>query len=551
MSPRKITARCTIPLLALTVTAACLVSPARADVRIHRLFSDDMILQRDAEVPVQGRAAPGEAIQVTFGDQALSTAAGPDGKWMVKLSKMPASAAPQDMSISGKNTIVLRNILVGDVWLCSGQSNMAFSLGGCNAPGDIQAADCPSMRFTTLPIICKPRPTEDVETSEGWFRWYVCRPDNAAGISAVAFYFARRIQKETRVPMGLLVSSVGGTNIEKWMAQESFRGRPELAGLAREIDDRIAEYHKDLAAYLDQGIAENFARLNDWKPLVQKALAEKKDVPDPPQLADLPLHPSMPGSRAGGNWLHLYNGMISPLMKFPIRGAIWYQGENNSEEIDSYVAKMDAMISSWRKGWGSDFPFYYVQLASWLRPNDIPSGEDNQYKWQRCREAQLKVLSKVPKTGMAVIVDCGDADDIHPRNKRDVGERLALWALRNDYGKTDLVCSGPLYKGMKVEGSRIRIRFDHVGGGLMAAEKKGLEPAREVKGGALKKFAVAGEDKVWRWAEARIDGETVVVASPDVPKPVAVRYAYTINPEGANLYNREGLPASPFRTDAW
>jgi len=538
-------------LLAAVAVALCIASCVQADVRMHKLFSSEMVLQRNTAVPVYGWADPCEAVSVKFGDQALSTTAGTDGKWMVKLAKMPASTAPQDMTISGKNTITLTNILVGDVWLCSGQSNMAFGLGGCNAPKDIETANFPQIRFITLPIICKPNQTEDIDTREGWFHWYTCNPGNARDISAVAFYFGRKIHKETGAPIGLLISSVGGTNIEKWMPQESFYTRPELAGMARDIERAIDQYHKDLADYLDKGISDNIAKLNEWKPLVEKAMAENKDIPDAPQLASLPLHPSMLGSRAGGNWLHLYNGMISPLVKFPIKGAIWYQGENNSEEIDSYVAKMDAMISTWRKNWGIDFPFYYVQLANWLQPSDIPSGEDNQYKWQRCRLAQLRVLSQIAKTGMAVTIDCGDAGDIHPRDKFDVGERLALWALAKDYGKTGLVYSGPLYKGMKIEEDKIRISFESVGSGLMVAEKKGLEPAREVNGGTLKRFAIAGADKVWHWADAKIDANTVVVSSPEVPAPVAVRYAYHINPEGCNLYNKEGLPASPFRTDDW
>jgi sialate O-acetylesterase len=512
---------------------------ARADVRLAALFKNHAVLQRDKPLPVWGWAEPGEKVTVQFGGQSAEATANMDGKWAVKLAPMKANSTAQELVVTGKNTLRLRDVLVGDVWLCSGQSNMDFRLGGCRSPQDIETADFSGIRFLTLPIICAEKPKENVETREPWFRWRVCSPATAGGVSGVGFYFARRIHRETGVPIGLLVSSVGGTNIEKWMPKEAFDEEPALAGMARDIDRAIAEYRRD--------VSHSLRSLEAWIPQARDALQDGKSIPEGPEV---PKHPSMPGSRAGGHWLHLYNGMIAPLVAFPVRGAIWYQGENHSEEQESYVAKMDAMIGHWRKQWGYEFPFYYAQLANWLKPTDVPSGEDKQWRWQKCRMAQLKAL-KIPKTGMAVIIDIGDADDIHPRNKFDVGERLALWALAKDYGKTDLVYSGPLYKGMKVEGNKIRLTFDSVGSGLMAGEKNGTEPTREVKGGKLKRFALAGEDKKWVWADAVIDGQTVVVSSPDVPNPVAVRYAYSINPEGCNLYNKEGLPASPFRTDNW
>ena len=240
--------------------------------------------------------------------------------------------------------------------------------------------------------------------------------------------------------------------------------------------------------------------------------------------------------------------MINPVVPFGIKGAIWYQGESNGGEGDSYYHKMRALVNGWRKVWNQgDFSFYHVQLANWQKPNNEPAGGDG---WAKVRMAQLQSL-QIPNTGMAVTVDIGDAGDIHPKNKFDVGERLALWALRDNYGKKDLVVSGPLYKSLKVEGNKIRVSFDHVGGGLIVGKKDGRNPTVEDKGGKLQRFAIAGEDKKWVWAEAVIDGPAVVVSSPDVPKPAAVRYAYSMNPEGCNLYNKEGLPASPFRTDVW
>ena len=271
------------------------------------------------------------------------------------------------------------------------------------------------------------------------------------------------------------------------------------------------------------------------------ALASGDSLTGPPTFPENPL-------ANPGNPMSIYNGMIYPLAPYAIKGALWYQGESNGGESDEYYYKMRALIGGWRKIWNQGgFPFYFVQLANFQQPNDNPEGGDG---WAKIRMAQVKALT-IPHTGMATIIDIGDGPDIHPKNKFDVGERLALWALHNDYGKSSVVVSGPLYKSITVEGSKIRVAFDHVGHGLMAGKKTGLAPTQEEVGAKLKRFAVAGTDKKWFWADALIDGRTVVVSSPMVPAPLAVRYAFTMNPEGANLYNREGLPASPFRTDEW
>jgi sialate O-acetylesterase len=260
--------------------------------------------------------------------------------------------------------------------------------------------------------------------------------------------------------------------------------------------------------------------------------------------------PTTPGFTNGGQPTAIYNSMVHGLAPYGVRGALWYQGESNGSEGVSYFHKMQALVNGWRKVWGQgDFPlyFYFVQLADFQQPNDNPAGGDG---WAKLREAQLHSL-KIPHTGMAVITDVGAANDIHPRNKQDVGHRLALWALR-DVAKKDVVPSGPLFKEIKVESSAIRVHFEHAANGLIVgARKKGLEPTQEVKDGTLKRFAIAGEDKQWYWADAKIDGDTVVVSSKEVSQPVAVRYGFTMNPEGANLYNKEGLPASPFRSDDW
>jgi len=273
----------------------------------------------------------------------------------------------------------------------------------------------------------------------------------------------------------------------------------------------------------------------------RQALASGGDLPAPPTIPENPL-------ANAGNPVSIYNGMIYPLAPYAIKGALWYQGESNGGESDEYYYKMRALIGGWRKVWNQgDFPFYFVQLANFAQVNDNPEGGDG---WARIRMAQVKSLT-IPHTGMATIIDIGEGPDIHPKNKFDVGERLALWALRNEYGKTGVVVSGPIYKSMKVEGASIRIAFEHVGHGLIVGKKSGTAPTEALSGVKLKRFAIAGSDKKWYWADVSIDGGTVVVSSPMVASPVAVRYAFTMNPEGANLYNREGLPASPFRTDEW
>jgi sialate O-acetylesterase len=515
------------------------IHPADADVRLAGIFSDEMILQRGIEARVWGWADAGEKVSVTFGGQNLSTTAGRDGLWGVRLKPMQASAEGRDLVAKGANTITLRNVLVGDVWLCSGQSNMDWGLGSCNAPEDLQSADLPLIRWLRVPMTCAETPLSDLKVAQP-ARWSVCNPGNAAGLSAVGFYFARKVHQETGVPVGVLVSSVGGTNIEKWMPRQAFSEEPELADMSRQIDGAINEYQAEMK--------QKLPLIEQW--LVQTKTAVAADQPLPPQ-PDMPIHPSMPGSRTGGPWLHLYNGMIHPLANFRIKGALWYQGESNGGEGDSYFVKKRAMIGSWRKLWAQgDFPFYFVQLANFQKPGEDPAGGDG---WAKVRMAQTRTLT-LPNTGMAVAIDLADADnpdDIHPKNKQDVGERLALWALAKDYGKKDLVCSGPLYKEMKIEGDKIRIAFDSVGSGLTAAAKTGRNPAVADPQGKLQRFTIAGEDKQWAWADAVIDGTTVVVSSASVPKPVAVRYAFTMNPAGANLYNKDGLPASPFRTDDW
>ncbi len=477
--------------LLLFLTVLGLVGSAAADVKLASIFSDSMVLQRDLPVPVWGWADPGESVTVALGEQTKSTKADDGGRWQVTLDALQANAEGQTLQVKGANQVDIQDVLIGEVWICSGQSNMEWPLRlAMNPDKEIAAADHPQIRLFNVPgHLTSPVPKDTCPGS-----WQVCQPETAKAFSAVGYFFGRRLQRELQVPIGLVGSNWGGTRIEPWTSPAGFHSVPELKAIADQVD-----------AYT----------------------AETKVTGRSPSA--------------------IYHAMVHPLAPFAMRGAIWYQGESNGNEGKSYYHKKHALVNGWRRLFNPELAFYWVQLADFRKPNDDPAGGDG---WAQLREAQRQALD-IEHTGMAVITDIGEDNDIHPRNKQDVGWRLAQWALHQTYGKQDLVPSGPLFKGHKVEGDSIRLTFDHVGSGLMAGKKEGLEPTAEDKGGKLQRFAVAGEDRKWHWADATIDGETVVVKAEGVAKPVAVRYAYTMNPEGANLYNREGIPASPFRTDDW
>jgi len=513
----------------------------KGEVRPAKVFASNMVLQRERAVPVWGTATAGEKVTVTFAEQTKETTAGADGRWRVDLDAMPLSVEGREMVVAGGNTVTFANVLVGDVWICAGQSNMAQSLRVIQPSAtedvtkDIAAADLPLVRYCRMNYVTDVKPRYEVDLGQPWT---VCSPRRVSLCSATAFYFASKVHRETGVPQGLIVSAWGATNIEPWIGLEAFCREPELAEPAAKVRQEIADYRKRLPAAMKS--------LETWIVDARQALAAGKPLPREPAW---PIHPLM--ERASGHYPRrpgaIFNAMIAPLAPYGIRGAIWYQGESNGGEGHSYYVKMRTLIGNWRSLWKQgDFPFYFVQLADWGKATDDPADGTNSPA--RLRAAQTKTLS-VPNTGMAVTIDCGRLD-IHPANKLDIGERLALWALAKDYDKK-IVYSGPLQKGMKVEGDKMRITFEHAEGGLMVGQRKGREPVREVPDGKLKRFAIAGEDQKWVWADARIDETAVVVSSPEVPKPVAVRYAYSLNPAGANLYNKAGLPASPFRTDDW
>lgn len=507
--------------------------PVRADVSLSALFTDHAVLQRDKPLPIWGWADPGEKIQLTLGKESGEQIAGPDGKWTITLKPQPVSKEPLTLTVRGKNQIILKDILLGDVWFCGGQSNMEWLLGGCDAPEDIRSANFPLIRHFGVDYNFAITPQKNTRG-----QWVVCSPQSSPGFTAVGFYFARRVHQETGIPIGILRSCVGGTNIELWMSQTTLMTTPALASYGKQMQDSLNTYQKDLARSL---------------PVLEKWIGEARNAQNLGKLIDTP--PALPeypfGERAHRpRCVTLHNGMIAPLIPFALKGFLWYQGESNAGNVldgAQYIEKKKAMLADWRKWFGdNELPFYFVQLANWLKPSDLPEGGDG---WAYIRDAQKQCL-KIPQTGMAVTTDIGDAADIHPKNKLDVGERLARWALANQYGKK-IEVSGPLYKDLKIEGNKARIQFDHLGSGLMVGQKVGIRPTEENPTGKLARFAIAGKDKKWFWAEARIDGNTVLCSSPDVLNPVAVRYGFTMNPSGANLYNREGLPASPFRTDDW
>ncbi len=501
----------TLVILLLVGLAAL---PARADVRLPGFFTDHMVLQRDMPVPIWGWADPGEKVVVSLGEKTAETTASPEGKWTVKLESMSAGG-PHVLKVSGNNTIELKDVLVGEVWLASGQSNMAMSVSGCrDFEQEKAAADLPQIRHVTIARSPAETPQDDCQG-----QWQVCSPETVGGFSGTAFFFGRELHRELGVPVGLINSSWGGTPVEAWTSVKAQQAHEELRPMLADWQQRVASYDPETAKQqYDQALAR-------WEQAAEKAKAEGKPVPRRPRP---PADPRLSAHRPG----NLYNGMIAPLCPFAIRGAIWYQGESNSGRSGTYGLQLATMIGNWRDDWGCEFPFAWVQLPNFMAPQQQPS----EGGWALIREQMLQTLA-VPQTGMAITIELGEAGDIHPKNKQGVGKRLALWALAEVYGK-DIVYSGPIYKEMKREGEKIILSFDHVGGGLVA------------EGGKLRGFAVAGEDRNFVWAEARIEGDKVVVSSPEVKQPVAVRYGWASNPD-CNLYNKAGLSASPFRTDRW
>lgn len=626
--------------------------PAFSQVKLPRLVRDSMILQRDAPINIWGWAAPGEKISIQFNNKKFRTTTGKDGKWLLQLSPMKAGG-PYTMNIDASNKIVLKDILIGDVWFCSGQSNMVhqMDLHKETYADDIAKANYTQIRHFFIPTLTQLQgPKDDLPAGN----WKVADSKDILQFSAVAFYFAKTIYDKYQVPIGLINASVGGTPIEAWTSEQGLqnfpdvvsriqknkdtayvnstnraaaaanasRPKPEDKGLLgpkawydtsyvpkrwlsinipgywedqgiKDLDG-IVWYRKEIEVpasmtgvpakvYLGRIVDADFLYVNGVQAgnttyqypqrrynLPAGMLKRGKNilvvrvinnwgkggfVPDKPyaitangQLIDLkgewkykvgdafiPNPNPGPAAIAFQNQpAALYNAMVAPLTNYTIKGMLWYQGESNTGNAAEYAKLLPALIDDWRRQWKQgELPFLYVQLPGFMDVQYLPA----ESQWAVMRESQLKALS-VPNTAMAVAIDLGEWNDIHPDNKKDVGVRLALPALKMVYGEKNIVYSGPLYKSSVIEGNKIIVSFDHAGSGLVAIDK---EP--------LARFAIAGADKKFVWASTRIEGDKVVVWSDKIPNPLYVRYAWADNPDGANLYNKEGLPASPFRTD--
>ena len=627
-------------LIALLIVS--LVGTSVAEVQVARIFSDHMVLQRGVNAPLWGTADPGEKIQVVINGLISSATAGKDGKWKVFLPEFSAGG-PYELVVKGRNEIKFTDVMFGDVWVASGQSNMQWSLENSNnAEEEVKNADHPNIRLFYVPRTVGKVPKDDLTGGQ----WDICTPEVAKGFSAVAYFFGRELNKDLKVPIGLINCNWGGTVAEAWTSSEMLQTMPDFKERIVELNEG-PNWEEDIPANDQRGRDKNAIIRNsfnglelgvhkvnynstDWPVVIAPNWDEKLEgvvwmrkvveipkefkgkelrfdlgrienhavvyfneqelgatgspkfseftvpaklvrsgknvitvrllhrwgtanftgpedrmklyAPNGAVLENLAgpwkyktgLEPEFPEIKGYQNYpMSLFNGMVNPIIPFGIKGVIWYQGESNASRGYQYRKLFQSMIEDWRVRWGMGyFPFLFVQLANYM---DIPEQpqEDN---WAELREAQMMALN-LPNTGMAVTIDIGEMFDIHPRNKQDVGYRLALAAKSIAYEK-EVVFSGPLYRGYEINGSDVEIAFDHIGKGLM------------VKGDKLTGFQIAGKDKKFYWADAQIVGGEVFVSSDKVKEPVAVRYGWAINPE-CNLYNKNGLPASPFRTDDW
>jgi sialate O-acetylesterase len=488
-----------------------------ADVQPSALFADGMVIQRETKAPVWGTGDAGEKVTVSasWGETA-DTTADASGKWMVKL-KTPEAGGPYTITVQGNNTVVIKDVLSGEVWFCSGQSNMAFELkrlaktnnhrtekqykaAAAYVKQEMETARDERLRQFT--VAGNTSPLEALETLSG--QWMSSSPQTNPDFSGTAYFFGRELRKELKVPVGLILCAWGATRVEPWIPAGAYQQ-----------DEEMAVYYQNSMLLAEEERAEREATRRGWRPTVPSTI---------------------------------FNGMVHPVIPYAIKGTIWYQGEANSRHNPhKYEHNLRALISGWRAHWGQgDFPFYFAQLANYAKPAPGTIGFDG---WPTVCDQQRRTLG-LKNTGMAVLHDIGEARDVHPHNKMDVGKRLALWALKKDYKQKVPVCSGPLYKSHKITGDRVIITFDSAGSGLMSGEKPVMDATRET-GEPLNHFEICGADRQWKWAQAEITGtDTVTVSHPEVRQPVVVRYAWAPNPEGANLYNKEGLPASLFTTQA-
>jgi sialate O-acetylesterase len=502
--------------------AAVLAAPApAADLTLAPVFGDHAVLQRGKPVPVWGTAGASDSVTVTFHGQKATTSAGADGRWSLTIGPFEASAAGADLVAAAGSTVTLHDIVVGEVWLCSGQSNMEFTVddGGFTyrvdrSEGEVASANFPMIRQLKIAQTVATSPAATVKTGG----WEPASPETVGKFTAVGYFFARDIHRALGVPVGIIDSPWGGTPVGSWMSDAARNSTTLGPG----ID---ARWKQEKSEWPPERVAKWSSDKAAWDKAEAEATAKHRKNPLPwPAFPATDDSPYLPGG--------LFNAMIAPLQPAAIRGVLWYQGESNADRPGEYAELFEAMIRSWREGFGQgDLPFYFVQLANF--GNEYEVVERN---WARLREAQAKAL-ELPNTGMAVTIDIGDAQNIHPRNKQEVGRRLALIAKTNVYGVAPEV-SGPVFAGAQPEGKSLRVRFAHAGGEL------------QVHGRAVSSLEVAGADKVFYPASSAIEGDSLLASSPDVKEPVAVRYAWTNSPS-ANLYGDNGLPVAPFRSDDW
>jgi sialate O-acetylesterase len=490
---------------------------ALAEVKLPSIFSDHMVVQREAMVPVWGWADPGETVTVTIAGQSKSVTADARGDWSVKLDQLKA-AGPLTLTVKGKNTLTVEDILIGEVWLASGQSNMQMGVNGVtNAWKEKATAKFPQIRMFTVA-----RRTAIMPQTNCLGEWIICSPETVGNFSATAYFFGRELHQTLQTPVGLINASWGGTPIEAWTSMAAQEDKAELAAV-------LSTWRQKTGVPFDEpkALAQYQKQMTVWTNVSEKAKAAGKK---PPQQPKLPVAPRLQANHPA----NLFNGMIAPIIPYGIRGGIWYQGENNAHDdaAQLYALQLPLLIQDWRQRWNQgDFPFAWVQLPNFHRRTNDPAPRAD---WAVIRESMLRSLV-VPHTGMAVAIDVGEPDNIHPRDKQTIGKRLSLWARAEVYGEK-IPFSGPVLKRHKIAGSEVTLSFEHTEGGLVAKDSQ------------LTGFTIADSDNKWFWAEARIVGNQVIVSSPDVKSPMAVRYAWANNP-ACSLYNGAGLPAAPFRTD--
>ncbi len=498
--------------------AALAATTAKAELFMPAIFSDNMVLQQQLANPVWGWDTPGTEVKVVFGAQTKSAKAGPDGRWETKLDPVPANASASTIQVTGTTSKTFKNVLVGEVWICSGQSNMQWSVQSSDdADIEIMTAKFPLIRLISVPQVGTQEPQRDFKG-----QWTECSPTTVPSFSAVGYFFGRVLHQALDVPVGLINNAWGGSAAEAWVRRDALEGDARFKLLMENTVKREA----DLAT--PEAKKRYEAALEKWKERAAEAKAAGKPFTErAPQAPEGWLN----GNARPGN---IYNGVLLPTIGYGIKGAIWYQGESNAARAYEYASLFPFMISHWRSEWKQgDFPFYWVQLADFKAETAEPGDSD----WAELREAQTKTMSVIPNGGQAVIIDIGEGRDIHPRNKRDVAERLARWALAKDYGK-QIPYRSPEYKSVAFEGNKAVVTIDTFGTQLYTFD------VQEARG-----FAVCGEDKKWHWAEAKLLGaDQIAVSSKEVTKPIAVRYAWSDNPV-CNVFGKNGLPLTPFRTD--